>query len=130
MFGYGIPHLLIDHAMRNPHVPPGFWRGVNLNHNAIYVEVLHRRGGPRHGKGSAGFPPLMADPEAPAVLEAVAQRAAGEARADVNGRRCSAGWRRRMDSAVMSPACAEVSVAPMANSPCTASSRPPIAATR
>ncbi|CAN5748977.1 molybdopterin-dependent oxidoreductase [soil metagenome] len=37
-FGYAVPHLLIDHAMRNPHVPPGFWRGVNLNHNAIYVE--------------------------------------------------------------------------------------------
>ncbi|HUP07327.1 MAG TPA: molybdopterin cofactor-binding domain-containing protein [Caldimonas sp.] len=37
-FSYGIPNVLIDHAMRNPHVPPGFWRGVNLNHNAIYVE--------------------------------------------------------------------------------------------
>jgi isoquinoline 1-oxidoreductase beta subunit len=24
--------------MRNPHIIPGFWRGVNLNHNAIYVE--------------------------------------------------------------------------------------------
>jgi len=23
-FGYTIPNLLIDHAMRNPHVPPGF----------------------------------------------------------------------------------------------------------
>src|SRR5229473_526572 len=29
--GYTIPNLLIDHAMRNPHVPPGFWRGVNIN---------------------------------------------------------------------------------------------------
>jgi isoquinoline 1-oxidoreductase beta subunit len=37
-FSYAVPNLLIDHAMRNPHVPPGFWRGVNLNHNAIYVE--------------------------------------------------------------------------------------------
>lgn len=36
--GYSVPHLLIDHAMRNPHVPPGFWRGVNLNQNAIYLE--------------------------------------------------------------------------------------------
>jgi len=26
--------------MRNPHVPPGFWRGVNLNQNAIYVECF------------------------------------------------------------------------------------------
>ncbi len=39
-FGYTIPNLLIDHAMRNPHVPPGFWRGVNLNQNAIYVECF------------------------------------------------------------------------------------------
>ena len=36
--GYSFPHLLIDHAMRNPHVPAGFWRGVNLNQNAIYLE--------------------------------------------------------------------------------------------
>ena len=26
--------------MRNPHVPPGFWRGVNVNHNAIYLECF------------------------------------------------------------------------------------------
>jgi isoquinoline 1-oxidoreductase subunit beta len=37
-FGYDVPNLLIDHAMRNPHVPPGFWRGVNINQNAIYIE--------------------------------------------------------------------------------------------
>ena len=39
-FGYAVPNLMIDHAMRNPHVPPGFWRGVNLNQNAIYVECF------------------------------------------------------------------------------------------
>jgi isoquinoline 1-oxidoreductase subunit beta len=38
--GYTIPNLLIDHAMRNPHVPVGFWRGVNLNQNAIYLECF------------------------------------------------------------------------------------------
>jgi isoquinoline 1-oxidoreductase subunit beta len=38
--GYTFPNLLIDHAMRNPHVPPGFWRGVNLNQNAIYLECF------------------------------------------------------------------------------------------
>jgi isoquinoline 1-oxidoreductase beta subunit len=38
--GYTIPNLLIDHAMRNPHVPPGFWRGVNNNQNAIYLECF------------------------------------------------------------------------------------------
>jgi isoquinoline 1-oxidoreductase beta subunit len=38
--GYTIPNLLIDHSMRNPHVPPGVWRGVNANHNAIYLECF------------------------------------------------------------------------------------------
>jgi isoquinoline 1-oxidoreductase subunit beta len=36
--GYDVPDLLVDHSMRNPHVPPGFWRGVNVNQNAIYLE--------------------------------------------------------------------------------------------
>jgi isoquinoline 1-oxidoreductase beta subunit len=38
--GYSFTNLLIDHAMRNPTVPPGFWRGVNLNQNAIYLECF------------------------------------------------------------------------------------------
>ena len=38
--GYTVPNLLIEHSMRNPHVPPGFWRGVNVNHNAIYLECF------------------------------------------------------------------------------------------
>ncbi|WP_375779688.1 molybdopterin cofactor-binding domain-containing protein [Bradyrhizobium sp. ma5] len=38
--GYAVPNLLVEHAMRNPHVPPGFWRGVNVNHNAIYLECF------------------------------------------------------------------------------------------
>jgi isoquinoline 1-oxidoreductase beta subunit len=32
--------LLVEHAMRNPPVPPGFWRGVNINQNAIYLECF------------------------------------------------------------------------------------------
>jgi isoquinoline 1-oxidoreductase beta subunit len=39
-FGYTIPNLLIDHAMRNPHIKPGFWRGVNINQNAIFMECF------------------------------------------------------------------------------------------
>ena len=39
-FGYSVPNLLVEHSMRNPHVPPGFWRGVNVNHNAIYMECF------------------------------------------------------------------------------------------
>jgi len=38
--GYTLPNLLVEHSMRNPHVPPGFWRGVNINHNAIYLECF------------------------------------------------------------------------------------------
>lgn len=38
--GYSVPNLLVEHSMRNPHVPPGFWRGVNVNHNAIYMECF------------------------------------------------------------------------------------------
>jgi isoquinoline 1-oxidoreductase beta subunit len=37
-FGYDVPNVLVDHSMRNPHIHPGFWRGVNINHNAIYLE--------------------------------------------------------------------------------------------
>lgn len=38
--GYSLPHLRIDHALRNPPVPPGFWRGVNLNQNIFYLECF------------------------------------------------------------------------------------------
>ena len=37
---YKIPNLMVDHAMRNSHVPPGFWRGVNVNQNAVYMECF------------------------------------------------------------------------------------------
>src|SRR5258708_22339918 len=39
-FGYTIPNLLVAHSMRNPHIIPGFWRGVHVNQNALYVEFL------------------------------------------------------------------------------------------
>jgi isoquinoline 1-oxidoreductase beta subunit len=39
-FGYTIPNLKIDFAMRNAHVTPGFWRGVNNNQNTFYVECF------------------------------------------------------------------------------------------
>src|SRR5258705_5134993 len=38
--GYSVPNLLIEHSMRNPPIPPGFWRCVNVNHNAIYLECF------------------------------------------------------------------------------------------
>jgi len=39
-FGYTVPNLLIEYAMRNTHVPVGAWRGVNINQNALYLECF------------------------------------------------------------------------------------------
>ncbi len=75
--GYSIPNLLIDHAMRNPHVPPGFWRGVNLNQNAIYLECFIDELAHAAGKDPLDFRrALMKDhPKHLAVLNAAAERA-------------------------------------------------------
>jgi isoquinoline 1-oxidoreductase beta subunit len=76
-FGYTIPNLLIDHAMRNPHVPPGFWRGVNINHNAIYVECFMDELAHAAGVDPLEFRrKLMANhPKHLAILNAVAAKA-------------------------------------------------------
>jgi isoquinoline 1-oxidoreductase beta subunit len=76
-FGYSIPNLLIDHAMRNPPITPGFWRGVNVNHNAIYVESFMDELAHETGQDPLAFRrKLMANhPKHLAVLEAVAERA-------------------------------------------------------
>jgi isoquinoline 1-oxidoreductase beta subunit len=50
-----VPNLLIDHAMRNPPVPPGFWRGVNLNQNADLPRMLRGRARPRAGQDPLAF---------------------------------------------------------------------------
>ena len=39
-FGYAVPNLLVEYAMRNTHVPVGPWRGVNTNQNAVYSECF------------------------------------------------------------------------------------------
>jgi isoquinoline 1-oxidoreductase beta subunit len=72
-----IPNLLVDHAMRNPPVPPGFWRGVNINQNAVYMECFIDELAHAAGKDPLEFRRrLMADqPKNLAVLEAVAERA-------------------------------------------------------
>ena len=74
--GYTIPHLLIDHSMRNPHVPPGVWRGVNGNQNGIYLECFMDELAHAAGQDPLAFRrKLMANhPKHLAVLDAVAER--------------------------------------------------------
>ncbi|HEV6966941.1 xanthine dehydrogenase family protein molybdopterin-binding subunit [Roseateles sp.] len=107
--GYAVPNLLIDHAMRNPPVPPGFWRGVNLNQNAVYLEcfideVAH----------AAGRDPLelrrellAGSPRHLAVLNAVAAKA-GWGKPRAKGRHL--GLAQIMGFGSYVAACAEVSV--------------------
>ncbi len=74
---YSFPDLLVDHAMRNPHVPPGFWRGVNANHNTIYTECFLDEVAHATGKDPLEFRLALMEnyPKNQAVLKAVAERA-------------------------------------------------------
>jgi isoquinoline 1-oxidoreductase subunit beta len=74
--GYTLPNLLIDFAMRNPHVRPGPWRGVNLNQNAVYLECFIDELAHAAGQDPLAFRrKLMANhPKHLAVLEAAAKR--------------------------------------------------------
>jgi isoquinoline 1-oxidoreductase subunit beta len=75
-FGYSIPNLMIDHAMRNPHIKPGFWRGVNINQNAIFLECFMDELAQAVGQDELEFRrKLMGNhPRNLAVLNAVAER--------------------------------------------------------
>jgi isoquinoline 1-oxidoreductase beta subunit len=111
--GYSFPNLLVDHAMRNPHVPPGFWRGVNLNQNAIYLEsfideiALATQQDPLALRRK-----LMANhPKHLAVLNAAAERGGwGKPAPDVNGQKVFKGLAQTMGFGSYVAACAEVSV--------------------
>src|SRR5207244_362263 len=74
--GYTVPNLLVEHSMRNPHVPPGFWRGVNINHNAIYLECFMDELAQAVGQDPLAFRrKLMGKhPKHLAVLNAVAEK--------------------------------------------------------
>jgi isoquinoline 1-oxidoreductase beta subunit len=74
---YSVPNLLVEHAMRNPPVPPGFWRGVNINQNAIYMECFIDELAHAADKDPLEFRrKLMAGhPKNLAVLNAVAEKA-------------------------------------------------------
>lgn len=111
--GYTIPNLLIDHAMRNPHVPPGFWRGVNLNQNAIYLECFMDELAHAAGKDPLAFRrALMGNhPRHLAVLNAVAERVGwGNTAAPINGQPVFRGLAQTHGFGSYVAACAEVSV--------------------
>jgi len=107
--GYVVPNLLVDHAMRNPHVPPGFWRGVNLNQNAVYLESFIDEVAHAAGKDPLAFRRalLVNSPKHLAVLNAVAERAGWDKPAPKGVYR---GLAQIMGFGSYVAACAEVSV--------------------
>ncbi len=111
--GYRFPNVLIDHAMRNPHVPPGFWRGVNLNQNAVYLEcfldeVAHAS---RQDPLALRLQLMKDHPKHRAVLQAVANRVGwSRPAADVNGQKVFRGLAQTHGFGSYVAACAEVSV--------------------
>lgn len=80
--GYTFPNVLIDHAMRNLHIRPGAWRGVNLNQNAVYLECFIDELAYAAGQDPLAFRrKLMANhPKHLAVLEAAAKGIGWDAR--------------------------------------------------
>jgi isoquinoline 1-oxidoreductase beta subunit len=107
-FGYEVPNLLIDHAMRNPPITAGFWRGVNTNHNAIYVESFIDELAHAAGEDPLEFRRGLLKPAHFSVLKAAADKAGyGKAPA---GR--FHGLAQIMGFGSYVAACAEVSVSP------------------
>jgi isoquinoline 1-oxidoreductase beta subunit len=74
-YGYDVPNLLIDHAMRNPHLPAGFWRGVNTNQNTVYMECFMDELAEAAGQDPLEFRLKMLKPKYAAVLKAAAEKA-------------------------------------------------------
>ena len=111
--GYAMPNLLVDHAMRNPHVPPGFWRGVNLNQNAVYLECFIDEVAHATSQDPLALRRklLAGSPKHLAVLNAVAERAGwDQPAAKINGLSVHRGLAQIMGFGSYVAACAEVSV--------------------
>jgi isoquinoline 1-oxidoreductase beta subunit len=107
--GYSFPNLLVDHAMRNPPVPAGFWRGVNLNQNAIYLEcfideIAHAT---KQDPLALRRKLMAGSPKHLAVLNAVAERAGWDKKPAKGVYR---GLSQTMGFGSYVAACAEVSV--------------------
>jgi isoquinoline 1-oxidoreductase beta subunit len=75
-YPYTIQNILVDHSMRNPHLHPGFWRGVNANHNTIYIESFMDELAKEAGIDALEFRRKLMDkhPLNLGVLNAVAQK--------------------------------------------------------
>src|SRR6266704_2365350 len=76
-FGYTVPNLLVEYAMRNTHVPVGPWRGVNTNQNGVYLECFMDEVARAAGQDPLEFRrKLMGNhPKHLAVLNAAAEKA-------------------------------------------------------
>jgi len=76
-FGYSVPNLQIEYAMRNTHVRVGPWRGVNTNQNGVYLECFIEEAARAAGADSLEFRRSMMQgyPKHLAVLNAVAEKA-------------------------------------------------------
>ena len=75
-FGYTVPNLLIEYAMRNTHVPVGTWRGVNTNQNGLYLECFMDEAAKLAGKDPLEFRRMLMHkhPKHLAVLNAAAEK--------------------------------------------------------
>ena len=106
---YSVPDLLVDHVMRNTHLRPGFWRGVNINQNIFYVESFMDELARKAGRDPLEFrrAHLQQSPKALAVLNTVAENA-GWGREMPAGRGLGLAVCKAFGSYVA--ACAEVSV--------------------
>ncbi|MEO0963199.1 MAG: molybdopterin cofactor-binding domain-containing protein, partial [Pseudomonadota bacterium] len=69
---YTFPAFLAEHAMRNPPVRPGFWRGVNANQNAIYLDCFLDELAHAAGRDPLDFRLQYLDDKGKKVLQAVA----------------------------------------------------------
>jgi isoquinoline 1-oxidoreductase subunit beta len=74
-YGYNVPNLLVDHAMRNPILTAGPWRGVNTNQNAFYMESFMDELAEAAGQDPLEFRLKILKPKNAAVLKAACDKA-------------------------------------------------------